>query len=251
MQIEIPTQCPCCQYPLEWVNDQLFCRNTACSAQLGKKLEHFCKNMGIKGLGPKTIQALQLQDVLELYYLDYDQLVSELGSEKVANKLVQEIEKSKQADLATVLSSFSIPLIGKTAAQKIAAVVDTIGEINHTTCKQAGLGDKATENLCTWLETEYTEIRDFLPFNFSSKPVSNTTGKTVCITGKLNSFKTKSEAHAALELAGFVTVNSLTKSTDYLVDEENKGSLKRQKAESQGTQIITNLITFLRENTHD
>jgi NAD-dependent DNA ligase len=41
MKIKIPTNCPCCEYTLELVNDQLFCRNQACGAQLGKKLEHF------------------------------------------------------------------------------------------------------------------------------------------------------------------------------------------------------------------
>lgn len=250
MHIKIPTTCPCCNYKLEWVNDQLFCRNSACSAQLIKKVEHFCKNMGIKGMGPKTIETLELADVLELYYLDKDQLILALGSKKIAEKLAAEIERSKQADLATVLSSFSIPLIGKTASTKIVQVVTNIDEITAETCKQAGLGEKASQNLLTWIETEFKEIRDFLPFTFSSTPISKPTGKTVCITGKLSSFKTKSAAHEALELAGFVPVTTLTKSTDYLVDEENKGSLKRQKAESQGTKIITNLETFLKE-THD
>lgn len=249
MKIEIPTTCPCCNYKLEWVNDQLFCRNTACSAQLTKKVEHFCKSMGIKGMGPKTIEALELADVLELYYLDSNQIEACLGSKKVAEKLMLELERSKQADLATVLSSFSIPLIGKTAATKIAQVVTHPDQINTETCRQAGLGEKASQNLLTWIETEFSEIRDFLPFNFSSTQSNKPTGKTVCITGKLSSFKTKAVAHEALELAGFVPVTSLTKTTDYLVDEENKGSLKRQKAESQGTKIITNLETFLKENT--
>ena len=249
MKIEIPTTCPCCNYKLEWVNDQLFCRNTACSAQLTKKVEHFCKSMGIKGMGPKTIEALELADVLELYYLDSDQIEACLGSKKVAEKLMLELERSKQADLATVLSSFSIPLIGKTAATKIAQVVTHPDQINTETCRQAGLGEKASQNLLTWIETEFSEIRDFLPFNFSSTQSNKPTGKTVCITGKLSSFKTKAAAHEALELVGFVPVTSLTKTTDYLVDEENKGSLKRQKAESQGTKIITNLETFLKENT--
>jgi DNA ligase (NAD+) len=253
MRIKIPTECPCCAYPLELVNDQLFCRNTACGAQLNKKVEHFCKTLGIKGMGARTIEKLGLADITELYYLDEDQVASDLSSKTIATKLIAEIEKSKSADLATVLASFSIPLVGNTASQKLCQVINSVDEINQETCKQAGLGDKVTQNLLTWLDTDFQEMREFLPFSFKSQKSSNTisSGKTVCITGKLSSFKTKSEAHQALEQAGYKPVDSVTKTTDYLVDEEDKGSTKRKKAESLGIQIITNLNTFLKENTND
>jgi NAD-dependent DNA ligase len=255
MKIEIPTTCPCCDYKLELVNDQLFCRNTACGAQLGKKVEHFCKTLGIKGMGPKSVEKLNLQDLTELFYLDLDSVVEALGSEKTATKLLDEIERAKAADLATVLASFSIPLVGATASQKICSVVEHISEINYETCKQAGLGDKVTENLVGWLQTDFPDLQEFLPFSFKSTRIStsnsNSNNKTVCITGKLSSYKTKAEAYKALETAGYKAVESVTKTTDYLVDEEDKASTKRKKAESLGIQIITNLNTFLKEKIHD
>ena len=249
MRIQIPTNCPCCDYPLELVNSQLFCRNTACGAQLNKKLEHFCKTLGIKGMGSKTVEKLDLADITELFYLDQDQVSEALGSEKTAIKLLDEIERAKAADLATVIASFSIPLVGQTASKKLCEVVSHIDEVSYETCKQAGLGDKVTANLLSWLETDFQEMRDFLPFSFQSVKVSptNSAGKTVCITGKLSSFKTKAEAHRALEEAGFRPVESVTKATDILVDEGDKGSTKRKKAEELGIQIITNLNTFLKE----
>jgi DNA ligase (NAD+) len=255
MKIEIPTTCPCCEYKLELVNDQLFCRNTACGAQLGKKVEHFCKTLGIKGMGPKSVEKLNLQDLTELFYLDADDVITALGSERVATKLLDEIERAKTADLATVLASFSITLVGATASQKICTVVDHIDQINYETCKQAGLGDKVSENLVGWLQTDFPDLREFLPFSFKSNRNSTTTSnnnsKTVCITGKLSSYKTKAEAYKALETAGYKAVESVTKTTDYLVDEEDKASTKRKKAESLGIQIITNLNTFLKEKIHD
>jgi len=255
MKIEIPTVCPCCSYPLELVNDQLFCRNTACGAQLGKKLEHFCKTLGIKGMGPKTVEKLDLQDLTELFYLDSDAVTTALGSEKTATKLLDEIERAKCADLATVLASFSIPLVGNTASKKICEVVDHIDQITYETCKGAGLGDKVTENLVGWLQTDFPDLREFLPFSFksnrNSNASSNNNSKTVCITGKLSSYKTKADAYTALETAGYRAVESVTKTTDYLVDEEDKASTKRKKAESLGIPIITNLNTFLKENTND
>ena len=253
MRIQIPTQCPCCDYLLERVNDQLFCRNTACGAQLNKKLEHFCKTLGIKGMGSKTVEKLDLADITELFYLDLDTVSEQLGSTRVATKLLDEIDRARSADLATVLASFSIPLVGNTAATKLCAVVQHIDEINRETCKAAGLGDKVTQNLLNWLETDFREFREFLHFSFRSNKVSltNSDAKTVCITGKLSSFKTKAEAHRALELAGFKPTDSITKTTDYLVDEEDKGSTKRKKAESLGIQIISNLNTFLKEIKND
>jgi len=248
MRIEIPTECPCCSYPLELVNDQLFCRNTACGAQLNKKLEHFCKTLSIKGMGSKTIEKLQLGDITELFYLDPSTVEETLG-EKTTAKLLVEIEKAKHADLATVLASFSIPLVGNTASKKLCEVVSSIDDISYETCKQAGLGDKVTDNLLNWLETDFVEMREFLPFSFQSQKISVTEGQqTVCITGKLSSFKTKAEAYKALEEAGYRPVESVTKATDYLVDEDDKGSSKRKKADQLGINIITNLNTFLKEN---
>lgn len=251
MRIEIPTECPCCNYPLELVNDQLFCRNTACGAQLSKKVEHFCKTLGIKGMGSRTIEKLGLADITELYYLDQAEVTEALGSERVAIKLLDEIEKSKQADLATVISSFSIPLVGQTASKKLCEVVASVDEIDLETCKQAGLGNKVTENLLTWLETDFQEMREFLPFSFRSEAPASADNPTVCITGKLTSFKTKAEAYKALEKAGYKPVETVTKATQYLVDEEDKGSSKRKKAESLGITIITNLNIFLEENQND
>jgi DNA ligase (NAD+) len=253
MRIEIPTECPCCNYPLELVNDQLFCRNTACGAQLNKKVEHFCKTLGIKGMGSRTVEKLGLSDITELFYLDSEQVVESLGSEKVALKLLDEIERSKSADLATVIASFSIPLVGSTASKKLCEVVTSVDEISYDTCKQAGLGDKVTQNLVAWLETDFQEMREFLPFSFKSQKNSNTNNnkQTICITGKLSSYKTKAEAYKSLEEAGYTPVESVTKATNYLVDEEDKGSSKRKKAESLGITIITNLNNFLKEIKND
>ena len=252
MKIEIPTQCPCCSYKLELINDQLFCRNQACDAQLSKRVEHFCKTMGIKGMGAKTIEKLGLADITEIYYLEQSEVAQQLGSQKVAEKLISEIDRSRSAPLNQILASFSIP-VGNTASTKLCGVVSHIDEINLETCKQAGLGEKVTNNLLNWLETEFTEMRNFLPFSFQNEisVINNSNIQSICITGKLSSFKTKAEAYKVLTEHGFAVVESVTKSTSYLVDEEGKSSTKRKKAEQLGVKIITNLQIFLREQTND
>lgn len=250
MKIQIPTNCPCCDYPLEIVNMQLFCRNKSCSAQLNGKLVHFAKTLGIKGFGDKTVEKLELSDIPEIYYLSLEDLIPITG-EKVAIKLLSEIEKSKGADLATILAAFSIPLIGETASNKVAGIVAHIDEITEEKCKEAGLGDKATANLIGWLSTEFKEIREFLPFSFKSRKVVAVSGESkgnICITGKLSSYKTKAEAYDILRSLGYTIVESVTKTTKFLVDEEDKHSSKRKKAEEYGITIIPNIQNFIKEN---
>jgi DNA ligase (NAD+) len=247
MKIVIPTCCPVCEYKLELVNDQLFCRNTVCPAQTAGKLAHFAKTLKIKGLGPSTIEKLKLEDITELYYLD-PQLVSEAIGEKLAVKLLAEIEKSKTSDLASVIASFSIPLIGDTAGRKIATVISHIEELSFEKCKEAGLGDKAAQNLLNWFNTEYLEIAEFLPFSFESNKSQNTESKgIVCITGKLTSYKKKEEAHEALRAAGYSISDNLTKTCNFLVNESNKASSKTDTAEKYGIPIITDISYLLNQ----
>lgn len=243
--ILIPTNCPACDYKLELVKDQLFCRNVSCEAQTGKKIEHFCSVLKIKGLGPATVAKLQLEDITQLYFIELDELAEAVGI-KTATKLKAEIEYSKSADFATVVSAMSIPLIGTTVANKLATTINNFEEITFEKCKAAGLGDKATDNLLGWLETEYQEIKEFLPFKFESKKIAvPSTGKIVCITGKLHSFSKKSEAAIALNAVGFQVTENFNKSVDFLVDEEDKNSIKRKQADKNGIAVITNLQEFL------
>ena len=242
-KIEIPTCCPVCDYKLELVKDQLFCRNSACEAQVGKKIEHFAKTLKIKGLGPATVEKLQLEDVTQIFYLDKDEVAGVIG-DKLAVKLLEEIEKSKSSDLATVIASFSIPLVGNSASTKLAPLIDSLNEITLNKCREAGLGDKVTQNLLYWFNTEYQEIKEFLPFTFKKK-VEQVTGQLVCITGKLVSFSTKKEAAEALNAKGYRVTDNLTKTVDFLIDESNKSSAKRLKAEKDGIPVITDLLKFL------
>ncbi len=70
-------------------------------------------------------------------------------------KLVDELERSKSAPLNVLLPAFSIPLIGKTASEKLSKVCEDIEEIDYDLCRKAGLGEKSTASLLNWLEMEF------------------------------------------------------------------------------------------------
>lgn len=230
--IQIPENCPCCGSKLTTVNDQLFCVNKDCASKVQKQIEFFAKTLKIKGLGEKTIEKLGLETLSDIYELQKEDYVNMLG-EKIGEKLHAEIEESKKADLALVLASFSIPLIGNSASSKICSVVEHISEINGQTCKQAGLGPTATSNLLYWLKHDFHKYVD-LPFSFESKEATIASTQeckgVVCITGKLNDFSSRSKAKEYLESLGYKVVDSVTKTTTILVDEEGRSSSKRAKA---------------------
>jgi NAD-dependent DNA ligase len=243
-QIIPPTTCPSCMTQLEWVKDQLYCNNSNCLGKTSKKIEHFAKTLKIKGLGPRTVERLQILDLHDLYELPLEIMIEALQSEKLAVKLSREIESSKVVDLVELLPAFSIKLIGNTASRKICSIVKHIDDINEDTCSKAGLGPAATENLLDWLIEEFTNGYDRLPFSWKQREalVTNTGTKgVVCITGKLKSYKTKAAAKQYLETMGYLVKSSLTKDVTILVNESGIESAKTQAARDKGVLIITNL----------
>jgi DNA ligase (NAD+) len=229
---------------LEWVKDQLYCNNPNCPGKTSKKIEHFASTLKIRGLGPRTVQKLQITDLHDLYELPLEIMIEALQSEKLAVKLHREIENSKLVELVDLLPAFSIKLIGRTASAKICSKIKNILDINEETCAEAGLGPTATNNLLDWLIEEFTDGYDRLPFRWQqlTKIEEKSADKgVVCITGKLKSFKTKALATQYLETQGYLVKSSLTKDVNILVNESGIESAKTQAARERGVIIITNL----------
>jgi DNA ligase (NAD+) len=242
-------ECPSCGTRLTVVNNLLYCYSNVCSAQKQKKIEHFAKTLKIKGLGPATIEKLEIEDFDQVYLYNECLLCEKLG-EKLGKKLHAEIQNSASAPLDLVLPAFGIPLIGKTATKKLSETVTSITEITTDTCERAGLGPKATENLCDWLHEEFYCFYDgALPFDMkftSPGPLSVPMDRgVVCITGKLKSFKTKAQASTALVNLGYVVKTSLTKDVTLLVNESGIESAKTKQARESGVEIITDLQSYL------
>lgn len=249
--IQAPKSCPSCDSLLEWSNHLLYCRNPSCGTQAGKKIEHWAKTLKIKGFGPSTISKLDMLGIEDIYSLTEEILEDALSSEKIAYKLMSEIENSKKAPLNLVLPAFSIPLIGKTASQKLSITCNNIYDINEDSCAAAGLGPKATSNLLTWIEEDFPMYEN-LPLNFEfKKPLLGAyqaSKGSVCISGRLKSFKTKALATEALNSAGFTVKSSLTKDVTILVNESGIESAKTKQARETGITIVENLQAFLEKN---
>lgn len=243
-----PTHCPSCGSVLEWSNDTLYCRSQDCPAKSFKQVEHFASTLKIKGLGPATIEKLGINNIVDIYDCDIDFMRVSLGSNKLAEKLKAEIDRSCDEPLNTVLAAFGIPLIGKVACSKLATVADSIWDITEEVCIKAGLGPKATESLMKWLNERFEDYAH-LPFSFkfSNETRQIETTGVVCITGKLKSFPTKSAAKVALEGRGYKVKDSLTKDVTILVNESGVETAKTKQAVKNGITYITNLKDLIGE----
>jgi NAD-dependent DNA ligase len=249
--IRIPDVCPSCGSSLELITDQLYCNNSSCPAKNSKIVEGFSKRLRIKGLGSKTIEKLDLECIEDIYLLSKEFIEERLGSEKLATKLVNEIELSKNANLQELLPAFAIPLFGSTASQKLCNTINHIDELTEKKCSEAALGPKVTTNICSWYKTEYKNRYQTLPFTwkadiFEGVPVVDI-NEVVCISGRLTSYKTKAEAKAELEKYGYRVKDTLTKDVTILVNESGIASAKTKSAETKGITIITNIKKLIGE----
>jgi len=249
-QILPPTTCPTCDSVLVWERDQLFCENTTCSGKTHKMIEHFAKALRIKGLGPKSIEKLEITSIFDLYQLPLEMMIDALNSEKLAVKLYREIQNSKNQELVDLLPAFSIKLIGRTASNKICSHIRCISDIDEDICKEAGLGPKATDNLLDWLIEDFTNGYDRLPLLWKQlthiEVVDSTNKEVVCISGKLKSYSTKAIAKTLLEKNGYIVKSGLTKDVTILINESGIESAKTRTAQDKGITIITNLKDLLK-----
>ena len=237
-EIKILTNCPVCDSKLVRIKDQLFCHNNMCDAKLFKSIIHFVKALKIKGLGEKTIEKLDLESINSIYTLSKDFVISELG-EKLGTKLYNEIEKSKTTTVDKYITGFGIPLVGKTASEKLAQYTDSIWNIDSKLCKLAGLGEKATNNLLDWILHNEFKYKDLPIKTVEGNKQSEITLK-VCVTGKLKDFTSRGKAKAYLKDYGIQVVSSVSSNIDYLVcDVEGSSSSSIKKAEKLNLPVVT------------
>lgn len=237
--------CPSCNALLYRENDQLFCPNNIdCPAQTSKKVQAFTKSLKMKGFGEVAIDKLGLVDPTQLLTLTKQDYNSAGFSDHMAEKLMGVVQdRLKQGiTVSEFLAAMSIPLIGDTAARKIQ--VPTIGDITKEVCKTSGLGDKATENLMQWINNQWPFMNDkwakFIVNTKANTIKSQSTGITVCITGKLNDFSNRTSAAEYLQSLGITVKDSVTKAVNYLICEDGSTtSSSYKKATELNKPIIT------------
>ena len=265
--IKIPEVCPICGEKLivrDYNNSikdtgikELYCPNPNCAGKMINRIDHFVgkKGLDIKGLSKATIEKLMdygwlkdLHDIFELHLYQKDWGKKPGFGAKSVENVLKAIETARTTTLEKFISSLGIPLIGSTVAKDICDKIDTYEDF-RTKCrthfnfmKWDGFAESKTQSLWNYDFTEADKIYEYLTLVKEEKPEVELTleGKTVVITGRLTEFKNRNELQKEIELHGGKVVNTVSKRTDFLINNDiESNSAKNKAAKAAGVPIIT------------
>ncbi len=248
--INYPHTCPSCGQ--ETIEDEehinIWCVNPACPAQVSRKIENWLTVLDVKGIGPKTIEALVEEGLVDkipdLYKLDRSDLVRIKGGERAADVFFKALESKRSVKLATFLQALGINWLGATRSKDIAKTYKTLDDVLTKTfddyIKIEGIGTVKARTFANGLNFA-GEVIDELRALIDVEEVKEITGPmkgvAVCITGSLS--QSKKIYHAAIEEQGGEAWTSVKKGLTYLVQNEDKESSKSKKAKKLGIEIIS------------
>jgi DNA ligase (NAD+) len=252
-----PKKCPVCSQPLHRFEDEVAirCINQGCPAIVLQSLTHFGsrKAMDIEGLGWQTVQALLdaklVTDCASLYELTAEQ-VAELDrkGEKSAEKLIEQIEKSKTNELSRFIYALGIRFVGERAAKVLADGLQSIDALMDASAEQLEevneIGPKLAESISFYFSVPANRERiekmrrlGVAPTHVATATGNRLEGKTVVVTGTLTRFS-REEIHKLIEREGGKSSGSVSSKTSYVVAGEAAGS-KLEKAKSLGVPVLS------------
>ena len=259
-----PKYCPICGAETEVVTENasevLMCTNPNCLGKLLGRLNFFVSKpaMNIEGLSESILSLLigwkWVKSFADIYHLsDHRDYWIQIGGfgEKSVDKILNAIEKSRDVKIENFICALSIDGVGKAASRTIADAFDgdfnafyKAFQNNYNWAELADIGEKTSANITKYLMENESEIVDLasemrfiVPKKIEAKenPFS---GKTLCVTGKLNTF-TRDSINAKIVELGAKAAGSVSKNTDYLITNEQSGSSKYKKATELNVPIIT------------
>jgi len=255
-EFKMPKNCPVCGGDVIRVEGEVAyrCVNAACPAQLKESLLHFAARhaMNINGLGEALVDQLvdkkMVHDVADLYTLTEEQLENlERMGKKSAQNVLEEIEKSKKAELARVIFAVGIRFVGERTAQLLARHFGSLDKLAQAAPEELyeveEIGPKVAQSIVEFFREERNrEVIEKLRktgLEFEQKrhrAGGKLSGKQFVLTGTLPNYS-RDEAARMIEEAGGRVTSSVSKKTDYVVVGAEPGS-KLEKARSLGVETI-------------
>jgi len=266
--IEPPIVCPECNSKLSKPEGEVFrrCPNRFCSAVISESITHFVSRQAfdIEGLGSKQVDSLLekelIADAADLFTLTPEKLVPlERWGEKLAVKIVENIEKSKRIPLQRFLYALGIPGIGEHLARVLVDYFKRPTELaneqqsdlfaKHPTGKISifqkirsaafeelkeihEIGPQTAQSIIDFFTDDHNKSFLKKVFRFGvtieepsldeesdEKPLY---GKVFVFTGELSSITRNEAKKLVIEFGGKVT-GSVSRNTDYVVVGENPG----------------------------
>lgn len=260
----IPHTCPACgqETIVKKENDVecLFCVNPGCPAKKIKSFGLFTSRdaMNIDGLSEATLEKFiargfihDFGDIFEISRYKDEIVEMEGFGQKSYDNLMESLERAKETTLPRVIYSLGIANIGLANAKVICRHFDNnLDRIRHASLEEVSdidtIGPVIAGNLVAYFRDEDNNRRldhlmRFLHIQEDSpKQEQIFEGMNFVITGSLVHFGNRSEAKELIESLGGKVTGSVTKKTNYLINNDiQSNSSKNKKARELGIPILS------------
>ena len=254
-KFKVPNKCPSCKMELYKDGSYIFCKNISCMEVLKRKVTYLVskKCFNIIGLGGNIIDKLVdnkiVKTISDVFSLDKNELRKLEGfGNKLAENLINEIDKKKNVSLPKFINSLGIRHVGENISTLLSNNFTDIEKIGSSTIKKIesidGIGTEIANSIFIFFQNQENikEINLFFKNGVQIEKEKTTKGskflgQTICITGKLTNYSREEIIDLIIKEQGKI-VNSVSKKTDILIAGEKSGS-KLEKAKELGVVILT------------
>jgi len=265
----IPAECPVCHAPAvvresESGTKTLHCTNTACPAKQLKKFARFVSKEGINidGISEQTVWKFinhgfirEYADFYKLKNYAFEISCFEGFGKKSVSNLLESVEKSRHTDGRHLLYALNIPLCGGDVAKKLLSrykvkeLIETarLSMFDDEFASIDGIGPEKSAKFIAWFKDDvhFQHVQHLLSELIieEQKPVetgNKCQGLTFVVTGDVHHYKNRNELKAYIESQGGKVTGSVSKSTNFLINNDAASqSSKNKKAHELNIPIIT------------
>ena len=262
--LTIPEFCPVCKEKtkIQKSNDVevLICTNPECQAKKIKSFTLFVSRdaMNIDGLSEATLEKFILNGFIkefgDIYELEhYKDAIIEMDGfgEKSYENLMDNIKKSSHTTLPRLVYALGIANIGVANAKVLCKEFDydlkKLMQADEETISQIeGIGSVIAKSVTDYFKNEENQrklehLLTHLTFEEMKIETGNPlSGKQFVITGSVNQFENRSAMKEFIEKRGGKVTGSVSKKTDYLINNDTESSSsKNKKAKELGIPILS------------
>lgn len=265
----IPAECPVCHAPAvvresESGTKTLHCTNAACPAKQLKKFARFVSKEGINidGISEQTVWKFinhgfirEYADFYKLKNYAFEISCFEGFGKKSVSNLLESVEKSRHTDGRHLLYALNIPLCGGDVAKKLLSrykvkeLIETarLSMFDDEFASIDGIGPEKSAKFIAWFKDDvhFQHVQHLLSELIieEQEPVetgNKCQGLTFVVTGDLHHYKNRNELKAYIESQGGKVTGSVSKSTNFLINNDAASqSSKNKKAHELNIPIIT------------
>jgi len=265
----IPNECPVCHATAvvresESGTKTLHCTNAACPAKQLKKFARFVSKEGINidGISEQTVWKFinhgfirEYADFYKLKNYAFEISCFEGFGKKSVSNLLESVEKSRHTDGRHLLYALNIPLCGGDVAKKLLSrykvkeLIETarLSMFDDEFASIDGIGPEKSAKFIAWFKDDvhFLHVQHLLSELIieEQEPVetgNKCQGLTFVVTGDVHHYKNRNELKAYIESQGGKVTGSVSKSTNFLINNDAASqSSKNKKAHELNIPIIT------------